>query len=564
MKFSLEKFPRKITKVSLFGGYDEKNNLRSRSRSCRELAVNYNGYPYFTSPRHPLESELAMQEADCSTAEDGSGIGIVNFFQGKNIFITGGTGLVGKVLIEKLLRSTSVGKIYVLVKANDKETASQRLSEEIIHSELFECIREKYGSSYEEFVREKLIPIAGNICKSNLGMDPYYTHTITEQVDVIIGSAASTNLNDRYDFSLDVNVNAPQRLMRFAKTCKNLKLFVHVSTGLRLGVAYVNGRREGIIFEKPLSMGENGKKEDDGTSSSLFPRLDVTDEINLAMKSCIASTENDLTKNLKRLGLERAAFYGWYTTYHMTKAMGEMVINEMRGDVPVLIVRPSVIESSYKEPIPGWIQGNRMFDPVIMSYGKGLLPAYLADPDVYMDIVPVDLVANTIIAAIAKHGIVKKPDLNVYHAATNFVNPLQYSDFFDYIYEYFNAKPATLSGSIAKMKLFKEFGDFSKYIRDELLQPDGVTNAMTPQKLQKQYKAKVAYAEQLCKMYEFIGFFQARFHTGNTRKLLEEMSEEEKLCFEVDARKIDWRKYFVQIHIPGFRKHVLNDTKVSV
>ncbi|KAL0392413.1 UNVERIFIED_CONTAM: Fatty acyl-CoA reductase 2 [Sesamum radiatum] len=263
-------------------------------------------------------------------------------------------------------------------------------------------------------------------------------------------------------------------------------------------------------------MGENGRKEDDGTSSSFFPRLDVTDEINLVMKSCIASTEYDSTKNLKRLGLER------------------------------------------------------MFDPVIMSYGKGLLPAYLADPDVYMDIVPVDLVANTIIAAIAKHGIVKKPDLNVYHAATNFVNPLQYSEFFDYIYEYFNAKPTTPSaGSIAKMKLFKEFSDFSKYIRDELLDRNGVTNApdlnkVMLQKLQKQYKAKVAYAEQLCKMYEFIGFFQARFHTGNTQKLIEEMSEEEQLCFEVDARKIDWIKYFVEIHIPGFRKHVLNDTKVSV
>ncbi|KAL0432839.1 UNVERIFIED_CONTAM: Fatty acyl-CoA reductase 2 [Sesamum latifolium] len=465
-------------------------------------------------------------------------------------------------LVEKLLRSTSVGKIYILVKTDNKETAHDRLSKEIIHSELFECIRKKYGSSYEEFVREKLIPVVGNICKSNLGMDTYYTHIITEEVDVIIGSAASTNLNDRYDFSLDVNVNAPQRLMRFAKMCKNLKLFVHVST------AYVNGRREGLIFEKPLSMGENGRKEDDETSSSLFPRLDVTDEINFAMKSCIASTEYNSTKNLKRLGLERAAFYGWYTTYHMTKAMGEMVINEIRGDVPVLIIRPSVIESSYKEPTPGWIQGNRMFDPVIMSYGKGLLPAYLADPNVHMDIVPVDLVANTIIAAIAKHGIAKKPELNVYHAATNFVNPLQYSEFFDYIYEYFNANPATLSGSIAKMKLFKEFSDFSKYIREELLQRNGVTNASdinakTLQKLQKQYKAKVAYAEQLCKMYEFIGFFQARFHTGNTQKLLEEMSEEEQLCFEVDARKIDWRKYFVEIHIPGFRKHVLNDTRVS-
>lgn len=35
------------------------------------------------------------------------------------------------VLVEKLLRSTSVGKIYVLVKASDKEAALDRLSKEV-------------------------------------------------------------------------------------------------------------------------------------------------------------------------------------------------------------------------------------------------------------------------------------------------------------------------------------------------------------------------------------------------------------------------------------------------
>lgn len=53
-------------------------------------------------------------------------------------------------------------------------------------------------------------------------------------------------------------------------------------------------------------MGENGRKHDDNDeiSSSLFP-LDLTDEMNLAMKACIASKEHDTTKELKRLGLER-------------------------------------------------------------------------------------------------------------------------------------------------------------------------------------------------------------------------------------------------------------------
>ena len=51
--------------------------------------------------------------------------------------------------------------------------------------------------------------------------------------------------------------------------------------------------------------------------------------------------------------------HGWQDTYVFTKAMGEMVINEMRGSIPVIVVRPSVIESTYQEPFPGWMEGNR-------------------------------------------------------------------------------------------------------------------------------------------------------------------------------------------------------------
>ncbi|GER38654.1 fatty acyl-CoA reductase 2 [Striga asiatica] len=470
--------------------------------------------------------------------------------------------------IEQELGSTSFskGRIFLLLvplalseKANDKESALDRLSKDIIQSELFECLRKEYGSGFEEFAREKLVPVVGNVCQPNLGMDAYSSGVVMDEVDVIVGSAASTTLHDRYDSLIDANVSAPQRLMRFAKKCKNLKLFVHIST------AYVNGRKEGIIYEKPLVMGGNGRNEEDFATSSSNWGIDLTDEMNLVMKSCVGSTEFDATKELKRLGLERAAFYGWYNPYHSTKAMGEMVLNEIRENVPVLIIRPTVIESSYEQPFPGWIQGNRMFDPVIISYGKGLLPAYLADPNAHVDIVPVDIVANTTLAAIAKHGSINKPRLDVYHVATDFVNPLKFSNFFEHIHEHFTANPLTCSGDFPKMELFNDFNDFSKYVRDVISERTGLknvadeTNGNAVQKIRKLYKAKVAYAEQLCKLYEFIGFFKARFHTGNTRKLLDEMSKEEQDKFEIDATKIDWRKYFVDIHIPGVRKHVLNN-----
>ncbi|KAK6116788.1 hypothetical protein DH2020_049521 [Rehmannia glutinosa] len=569
IKFSFGKCPK--TRIPLFANHHERNNNIGfiSGKSC----VLYNGYSYFTSPCHPLELELPkhglmVDESIDDDDDDSTGIGIVKFFEGKNIFITGATGLLGKDLVEKILRSTPVGKIYLLIKAKDKEAAFDRLTKEIINSDLFQCLKEEHGKSYEGFVREKLIPIVGNICEPNLGMDSDSANAVRKDVDVIIQSAASTTLNDRYDMLLDANVNAPQRLMRFAKTCKNLKLFAHIST------AYVNGRREGIMLEEPLIMGENRRKYDDDDISSSFPRLDVADEINMALKSSTASTDYDVTKNLKRLGQERAANFGWYNTYHLTKAMGEMVLNEIRGDVPLVIIRPTVIESSYKEPFPGWIQGNRMFDPVIISYGKGQLPAFFGNSDVTMDIIPVDMVANTTIAAIAKDGTTHRPQSNVYHVASSDINPLRYLDFFEYLYEYFNSTPLIESQkSIARIKYFDNFKDFSQYTREEIISRTngfGDTNTITKneetniRKTQNQCKAKIAYAEQLCKMYEFIGFFNARFHTGNTQKLMKEMSKKEQLDFEINAMNIDWRKYFQDIHIPGLKKHILNGTRTSI
>jgi alcohol-forming fatty acyl-CoA reductase len=83
----------------------------------------------------------------------------------------------------------------------------------------------------------------------------------------------------------------------------------------------------------------------------------------------------------------RAKLHGWQDTYVFTKAMGEMVINCMRGEIPVVTIRPSVIESTWRDPFPGWMEGNRMMDPVVLYYGKGQLTGFLADPNGILDVV---------------------------------------------------------------------------------------------------------------------------------------------------------------------------------
>jgi fatty acyl-CoA reductase len=58
---------------------------------------------------------------------------IFEFYENKSVFITGGTGFIGKVLIEKLLRSTNVATIYVLIRAKKGKNVSTRLEE------MFKC-----------------------------------------------------------------------------------------------------------------------------------------------------------------------------------------------------------------------------------------------------------------------------------------------------------------------------------------------------------------------------------------------------------------------------------------
>ena len=53
---------------------------------------------------------------------------IAEFYHGRSIFITGGTGFMGKVLVEKLLRSCpGIDRIYLLMRASKGQSVECRL-----------------------------------------------------------------------------------------------------------------------------------------------------------------------------------------------------------------------------------------------------------------------------------------------------------------------------------------------------------------------------------------------------------------------------------------------------
>lgn len=57
-------------------------------------------------------------------------VSVSDFYNGKTVFITGGTGFMGKVLLEKLLRSCpGVARIYLLIRPKKGQHARERLQQ---------------------------------------------------------------------------------------------------------------------------------------------------------------------------------------------------------------------------------------------------------------------------------------------------------------------------------------------------------------------------------------------------------------------------------------------------
>ncbi|WCJ34088.1 Fatty acyl-CoA reductase 2 chloroplastic [Euphorbia peplus] len=505
-----------------------------------------------------MESGIAIKEFDHSyngsLLEVQQGIGIVKFLGGKSFFITGATGFLAKVLIEKILRTVpDVGKIYVLIKAKNKDAAMARLQSEIINAELFKCLQQTYGKSYQAFMLSKLVPVVGNVCDSNLGLDEDLANLIANEVDVIVNSAANTTFDERYDVALDINTRGACHLMSFAKKCENLKLFLQVST------AYVNGQRQGKIMEKAFSIGDCIAMESFFSESSI---LDVESEMHLALNSKESCGENQVAQRMKEMGLERARKYGWQDTYVFTKAMGEMMIDSMRGEIPVVIIRPSVIESTFREPFPGWMEGNRMMDPIILYYGKGQLTGFLVDPNGVLDVVPADMVVNATIAAMAMHGKTQKPGINVYQMASSVVNPLAFKDLATLLHEHYNSSPYMDSQGkpivVPSMKLFKSMDDFSEHLWRDVINRNGLpVDGKLARKQEFIGRKSVEQAKYLANIYEPYTFYGGRFDNSNTERLMERMSENEKEKFGFDVGSIDWRDYITNVHIPGLRRHVM-------
>jgi len=192
-------------------------------------------------------------------------------------------------------------------------------------------------------VRDRISVYCGDITMDRLGLDESTFKALSGNLSHIVHCAAVTKFNMDLDEARAINYQGTLNVMALARMAKergNLKRVAHVST------AYVCGNREGTILEDEL----------------------IRDP-------------------------------GFSNTYQQTKWETEQVVREMTEELPIIILRPSVVTG-------GSLTGrtlafNVLYAPLKWLY-RGSIKFVPGSAEVPLDVVPLDFVADTL-----KHILLK-------------------------------------------------------------------------------------------------------------------------------------------------------------
>src|SRR5204862_1323102 len=102
------------------------------------------------------------------------------------------------------------------------------------------------------------------------------------------------------------------------------------------------------------------------------------------------------------------------------------------------IVRPSIVESALSVPFPGWIEGFKMAEPIILAYGRGAIPEFPGIPEGILDLIPVDLVVSAMLAVASRSP---EDAREYFHVCSGSRNPLSFLWNYELVREYFDQHP---------------------------------------------------------------------------------------------------------------------------
>ncbi len=508
---------------------------------------------------------------------------ITTALDGKRIGITGATGFLGTALVERLIRAVPGCEVVVVVRAGKRTPAPERVRREILRNDCFDRLRQQWSTGFDAEMDRRLKTVAGDVSNDGLGLNDE-DRALFRSCDIVVHSAASVSFDSPLDAAVEVNLLGGSRVAKVLGDDRApgdpVPHLVAVST------AYVAGTRRGespeaLLADTPFAIDVDWKAEvaaarqarSDAEAESRRPeRLKefakaARSELGAAGAPLLADKLEKLRvewvrQRMVQAGKSRAHSLGWPDAYAYTKALGERALMANRGEVPVSIVRPSIIESALAEPKPGWIRGFRMAEPVIISYGRGLLKQFPGIPEGVVDVIPVDMVVATIIAVAARGPLETGPD--VVQVASGQRNPLRYRRLVKLVQTWFEEHPLYDTDGqpiVVPEWSFPGRGKVQRQLSRATKALSTAEKAITTlpirgkkAELSSRLEEKRTLAERALGYVELYGAYaetEAVFRITRLLELFESLDDADKTTFAFDPIVIDWAHFVQEVHLPS-------------
>ena len=189
-----------------------------------------------------------------------------------------------------------------------------------------------------EVPRGRVRAVAAHLDQHGLGLTVRQRNALAHDVDAVVHCAASVQFTLPLDEALRINLDGTREMLDLAARAPRLDRFVHVST------AYVAGDRGGVYRESEGNVGQTSRN-----------------------------------------------------TYEQTKLAAEQHV-QGAGLPNTSILRPSIVVG---DSTTGWTPSFNVIYWPLQAFARGLFPVIPGDPDARLDIVPVDTVADALLALTA-------------------------------------------------------------------------------------------------------------------------------------------------------------------